>query len=48
LEQIRAIENFSDSDVVVDKGNSKKSVVVSDYITVVNAVSKLYMTVTVA
>ena len=30
LEQIRAIENFSDSDVVVDKGNSKKSVVVSD------------------
>ncbi len=48
LEQIRAIENFSDSDVVVDKGNSKKSAVVSDYITVVNAVSKLYMTVTVA
>ncbi len=48
LEQIRAIENFSDSDVVVDKGNSKKAVVVSDSITVVNAVSKLYMTVTVA
>ncbi len=48
LEQIRAIENFSDADVTVEAGNSKKSVVVTDYITVVNAMSKLYMTVTVA
>ncbi len=48
LEQIRAIENFSDADVTVEPGNSKKSVVVTDYITVVNAMSKLYMTVTVA
>ncbi len=48
LEQIRANENFSDADVTVEPGNSKKSVTVTDYITVVNAMSKLYMTVTVA
>lgn len=48
LEQIRAIENFSDADVTVLPGSSKKSVVVTDYVTVVNAMSKLYMTVTVA
>ncbi|MDE7298558.1 MAG: phage tail sheath family protein [Lachnospiraceae bacterium] len=48
LERIRAIENFSDADVVVEPGATKKSVVVSDSVTVVNAMSKLYMTVTVA
>lgn len=48
LQEIRAIENFSDSDVIVEQGNTKKSVVVTDFITVVNAMSKLYMTVTVA
>lgn len=48
LQEIRAIENFSDSDVKVEQGNSKKSVVVTDLVTVVNAMSKLYMTVTVA
>ena len=48
LEKIRAIENFSDSDVTVEQGNTKKSVVVTDAVTVVNAMSKLYMTVTVA
>ena len=48
LQEIRAIENFSDSDVVVEQGNTKKSVVVTDAVTVVNAMSKLYMTVTVA
>ena len=48
LESIRAIENFSDADVVVEQGNNKKSVAVTDLITVVNAMSKLYMTVTVA
>ena len=48
LEEIRAIEDFSDSDVVVEQGNTKKSVVVTDAVTVVNAMSKLYMTVTVA
>lgn len=48
LNEIRAIENFSDADVSVSQGESKKSVVVSDAVTVVNAMSKLYMTVTVA
>ena len=48
LEEIRAIEDFADSDVVVEQGNTKKSVVVTDAVTVVNAMSKLYMTVTVA
>lgn len=48
LRDIRAIENFSDSDVTVEQGDTKKSVVVRDYVTVVNAMDKLYMTVTVA
>lgn len=48
LQEIRAIENFADSDVTVEQGNTKKSVVVTDLVTVVNAMSKLYMTVTVA
>ena len=48
LQDIRAIENFSDSDVVVERGNTKKSVVVTDTVEVVNAMGKLYMTVTVA
>lgn len=48
LETIRAIENFSDADVTVEQGDTKKAVVVKDYVTVVNAMSKLYMTVTVA
>lgn len=48
LEQIRAIEGFQDSDVMVEQGNTKKSVVVNDSVTVVNAMGKLYMTVMVA
>lgn len=48
LQDLRAIEDFSDSDVVVEAGETKKSVVVSGSITVVNAMSKLYMTVTMA
>lgn len=48
LQAIRAIENFSDWDVTVTQGDTKKSVVVSDRVTVVNAMGKLYMTVTVA
>ncbi|MDE6123930.1 MAG: phage tail sheath family protein, partial [Eubacterium sp.] len=48
LQDIRAIEEFSDEDVTVTQGNDKKSVVVNDAVTVVNAMSKLYMTVTVA
>lgn len=48
LQAIHAIENFSDADVKVDQGDTKKSVVVTDLVTVVNAMGKLYMTVTVA
>lgn len=47
LQAIRAIEGFSDSDVTVGQGSTKKSVVVTDAVTVVNAMGKLYMTVTV-
>lgn len=48
LQDIGAIEDFSDSDVVVEAGESKKSVVVAGSITVVNAMSELYITTTVA
>lgn len=48
LMQIRAIENFEDADVVVSQGDTKKAVVVSDAVTVVNAMGKLYMTVSVS
>lgn len=48
LNDKRAIENFSDSDVSIEQGESKKSVVVSSVITVVNAMSHLYMTTTVS
>lgn len=48
LNDIRAIEDFSESDVTVAEGDTKKSVAVSDAVTVVNAMSKLYMTVTVS
>lgn len=48
LQGIRAIEAFNDEDVIVLQGDTKKAVVVKDAVTVVNAMSKLYMTVTVA
>ena len=47
LAQIRAIEDFSDADIIVEPGETKKSVRVTDLITVVGAMGKLYMTVTV-
>lgn len=47
LQKIRAIENFEDSDVTVSQGETKKAVVVADAVTVVNAMEKLYMTVTI-
>ena len=47
LQDIRAIENFTDEDVKVSQGDTKKAVVVQDAVTVVNAMEKLYMTVTV-
>ena len=48
LEKIRAIENFDEADVQVEQGDTKKAVVVNDAITVVNAMSKMYMTTTIA
>ena len=48
MQEIQAIENFSDADVKVEQGSTKKSVVVTDLVTIVNAMGKLYMTVTVA
>lgn len=48
LQTLSAIEDFSDTDVTVAQGDTKKSVVVTSAVTVVNAMSKLYMTVTVA
>ena len=47
LQTIRAIENFTDADVAVAQGETKKAVVVTDAVTVVNAMEKLYMTVTI-
>ncbi|SEM12808.1 Phage tail sheath protein [Paenisporosarcina quisquiliarum] len=48
LQRLRAIEGFKPDDVIVEKGETKKSVVVSDLVTPVNAMAQLYMTVTVA
>lgn len=45
LQDIRAIENFSGENVTVEKGYTKKSVVITDYVTPVNAMEQLYMTV---
>lgn len=47
LQTIRAIENFSGENVTVEKGDTKKSVAVTDYVTPVNAMEQLYMTVIV-
>lgn len=43
LEDIQAIESFSADDIVVAQGDTKKSVVLTDKITVINAMSQLYM-----
>ncbi len=48
LNDIRAIEDFDSSKLTVEQGDTKNSVVVYDEITPVNAMAKLYMTVTVA
>lgn len=45
LQDIRAIENFSPEDVTVEKGDTKKAVVVTDYVSPINAMEQLYMTV---
>lgn len=44
MQSIRAIENFSDEDVSVEKGDTKKSVVINDAIEPIGTMTKLYMT----
>lgn len=48
LQQLRAIEDFEPEDVTVEQGETKKSVVVNDKITTVNAMAQMFMTVVVA
>lgn len=45
LQTLRAISDFKDSDVVVEMGADKKSVIITDTVKVVNAMEKLYMNV---
>jgi hypothetical protein len=47
LEALRAIEGFQPDTLTVEQGESKKAVVVTDYVTPVNAMAQLYMTVIV-
>lgn len=47
MQDMGAIENFTDSDVEVTQGNSKKSVVVTGTVQVAGTMSKVYMTITV-
>ena len=47
LESIGAIENFNATLLTVEQGATKKSVVVNDCVTVVNAMAQLYMTVVI-
>lgn len=48
LEDMRAIEDFDESDVEIAQGDTKKDVVINNAITPTNAMEKLYMTVKVA
>jgi len=48
LQNIRAIQEFVPDDVVVEQGDNRRSVLVTDTIMPVNAMSFLYMTVQVA
>ncbi len=48
LQEIGAIENFEDAAVTVEAGDSKSSVVINDVVTIINAMSQLYMTVQIA
>lgn len=48
LQRLRAIEDFEPEDVIVRAGDDKKAVIVTDNVTVVNAMAQLYMTVIVA
>lgn len=47
LAKIQAIEEFDATKLTVEQGDSKKSIVINEVITVTNAMSQLYMTVVV-
>jgi hypothetical protein len=47
LEKVQAIESFDSALLTVAQGDTKKSVVINDVITVTNAMAQLYMTVVV-
>lgn len=48
LRNMRAIDDFSDEDITVAQGDTKSSVAVTDAITIINSMEKLYMTVVVS
>lgn len=48
LENQQAIEGFDREDITIEKGNDKKSVIISGTVTPVNCMEKLYMTMIVA
>lgn len=48
LQDAGALEEFTDSDVSVAQGNTKKAVVITASVTIANAMSKLYMTTMIA
>ncbi|QPQ35898.1 phage tail sheath C-terminal domain-containing protein [Lysinibacillus sp. JNUCC-52] len=48
MQRIRAIQNYNKDDLTVDQGNSKKSVVVNEFVIPTVAMSQLYITTTVA
>lgn len=47
LKDMRAIDNFNEKDITVTIGDTRKSVVITDCITPANAMTQLYMTVTI-
>lgn len=47
LETLRAIENYDSSLLTVERGDTKKAVVINDVVQVVNAMAQCYMTIVV-
>lgn len=47
LQAARAIENFSEEDITVEQGDTKKSIIVNDAVTIINTMEQLYMSVVV-
>lgn len=48
MQEIRAIQDFTDDHVVVEQGESTNIVLVTDFITVIRMLAQMYMTVKVA